>query len=447
MLFTDDSSPTIRDCILRNNYADESGGAVQVSSSSPRFERCRIEENSARTTGGGVAVFSGAPVITDCTISDNFSEQWAGGLILSSTNARVVRSLITRNRSVRQGGGIASRGDQAHTLEGCVVSRNTAPAGAALYCYQDSNIELLGCIVLENEVLVSYGSILADNNLQLTIINSVIARNAGGITCLRSTARITNSTIAANGPPGGAALVVQDADVIVKNTVLFNNAPRQITVQAGADPVVSYSDVEGGWPGEGNIDANPLFVGGGLGSLRLGADSPCIDAGDNTAVPDGLDVDLDGLPRFVDDPETEDTGRCEEPCERAIVDMGAYEYSRGACCVDDFADCTNDVRGHECLESGGRFAANVACGDLDPPCGTACIREPEWRCDGDVDGDGQVNPVDSGLVQAAFCAGEDCAADALCQYDLDCDDQINPVDSGIVQSLFGTCDPPREACP
>ncbi len=73
-----------------------------------------------------------------------------------------------------------------------------------------------------------------------------------------------------------------------------------------------------------------------------------------------------------------------------------------------------------------------------------CVRKPEWVCDGDVDGDGQVNPVDSGLVQAAFGSADE---SDLCQYDVDCDGQINPVDSGIVQSLFGTCEEPRDVCP
>jgi hypothetical protein len=72
-----------------------------------------------------------------------------------------------------------------------------------------------------------------------------------------------------------------------------------------------------------------------------------------------------------------------------------------------------------------------------------CVRDPEWACDGDVDGNGIVNPVDHGLVQAAF--GSDDEAD-LCQYDIDCNGVINPVDSGLVQSLFGSCDPPRDAC-
>ena len=93
----------------------------------------------------------------------------------------------------------------------------------------------------------------------------------------------------------------------------------------------------------------------------------------------------------------------------------------GACCVS--GECTETTEG-------------------DCPTGD-CVRDPEWLCDGDVDGDGQVNPVDSGLVQAAFGSSDE--AD-LCQFDIDCDGQINPVDSGIVQSLFGTCDEPRATC-
>jgi hypothetical protein len=78
------------------------------------------------------------------------------------------------------------------------------------------------------------------------------------------------------------------------------------------------------------------------------------------------------------------------------------------------------------------------------PASGGCIRNPAWVCDGDVDGDGQVNPVDAGLIQAAFGSADD---QELCNYDVDCDGQINPVDAGIVQSLFGTCEEPRDTCP
>ena len=98
------------------------------------------------------------------------------------------------------------------------------------------------------------------------------------------------------------------------------------------------------------------------------------------------------------------------------------------------------------LDLYANFSTSIYYDDLSLVVG-GCSRDPGWLCDGDVDGDGQVNPVDAGLVQAVFCAPGDCTPDALCNYDLDCDGQINPVDSGIVQSLFGTCDAPRGVCP
>ena len=54
---------------------------------------------------------------------------------------------------------------------------------------------------------------------------------------------------------------------------------------------VTYSDVKGGWIGEGNIDADPIFVTGPMGDYYLShtaagqpADSPCIDTGSDLAV-------------------------------------------------------------------------------------------------------------------------------------------------------------------
>ena len=48
-----------------------------------------------------------------------------------------------------------------------------------------------------------------------------------------------------------------------------------------------------------------------------------------------------------------------------------------------------------------------------------------------------------GLCQAAFGSER---VDDLCKCDMDCDGLINPVDSGIIQSLFGTCVPHEPDC-
>lgn len=132
-------------------------------------------------------------------------------------------------------------------------------------------------------------------------------------------------------------------DPVVTNCILWNNIPDEI---AGPGmPTVTYSDVQGGWPGEGNIDADPLFVdadgpddipGTEDDLLRLSSRSPAIDAADNTAVPEGVVTDLDGNPRFVDDPDTPDTGNPDGT--NHIVDMGAYEFGPPDPCEDDDGD-------------------------------------------------------------------------------------------------------------
>jgi hypothetical protein len=128
-------------------------------------------------------------------------------------------------------------------------------------------------------------------------------------------------------------------------------------------------------------------------------------------------------------------------------DVSLIEYREvyGACCVDEEGFCADAMLEEECADWHGRFAADSTCADLDPPCGETrgCTRNPQWVCDGDVDGNGVVNPVDVGLVQAAFGSINE---DDLCRYDLDCNGVINPVDAGLVQALFGQCDPPRDVC-
>ena len=81
---------------------------------------------------------------------------------------------------------------------------------------------------------------------------------------------------------------------------------------------INYSDVQGGWTGEGNIDTDPCFVEMGYwdannilfdSDYHLLPSSPCIDAGDPNYIASPNDTDLDGKPRVMG-------GR---------IDMGAYE--------------------------------------------------------------------------------------------------------------------------
>ena len=148
---------------------------------------------------------------------------------------------------------------------------------------------------------------------------------------------VTNCTFSGNSATWGGGMYNLGSSPIVSNCILWGNTAYQDDeiYNSSSTPVISYCDITGcgssgaGWDtalgtdGGGNIDAEPMFADA---DGRLLPGSPCIDAGDNTAVPGSVTTDFDGNPRFMDDPETADTGNGTPP----IVDMGAYEFIAGS---------------------------------------------------------------------------------------------------------------------
>ena len=245
----------------------------------------------------------------------------------------------------------------------CTFSGNSADSGGGICSSSTSRVTLTGCVF---------------------IANTAVTRGAGMFNW-DSIATVTNCTFSANsaGFDGGGMFNDHSAPAVA-NSVFWNNAGGQIS---GYPADVRYSNVEDGCAGEGNIDADPLFVDPANGDYHLSAGSPCIDAADNAAVPadefdldeDGdteepLPFDLDWNPRFVDDPDTQDTGYGTPP----IVDMGAYEFQPPDCPAD--FDDDGDVDTADLLFLLGAW-------------GTP---------DGDVDGDGDTDTADLLALLAAW---------------------------------------------
>ncbi len=81
------------------------------------------------------------------------------------------------------------------------------------------------------------------------------------IYCENSHSLFQNVTVYGNAGEGnGAAFGFTDSNALITNSILWNNALSEISVASGHDPVVMYSDVQGSWPGLGNIETDPLFA-------------------------------------------------------------------------------------------------------------------------------------------------------------------------------------------
>ena len=407
MYIVNHSSPVITQCTISDNSVDGSAGGISSAGagSVPIIDNCVISGNTA-VAAGGINCGDSSPIIINSIIEDNVAAEIAGGINCKDHASPTIANCTIRNNTaiLYNGGAIICNLHSNATITDCVITSNQAVNGGAMYILDNSSPTIEGCLILSN-MAGGYGGGLVLSGGSPRIDRCTIAGNTAaagaGIGCSETDALITNSIIDGNNAEEvGGGVLCNDSNPILANCVLSDNsagfngggvhnwyhgdpsligctlvgnsADRGAGVYAGAysHPVlancilwnhsggviyrdgsssttVSFSDVQGGWSGVGNISAAPAFV--GANDYRLSAGSPCIDAGDNGAVPSFITADLDGFLRFEDDPDTPDTGQGSPP----IVDLGAYEYwpdcnGNGVPDRDDLASLTS----YDCNDSG-----------------------------------------------------------------------------------------------
>ncbi|MBN2019203.1 MAG: C10 family peptidase [Sedimentisphaerales bacterium] len=291
--------------------------------------------------------------------SGGWPDDEGGGMLNLNTNCTVNKCKLVENSAGAYSGGMRN-GNSNLRITNCVFFRNAAMNGGGGMQNYDSSPNVVNCSFIWNKCVSSgsNGGGVYDVNSHPAVTNCSFIRNSavygGGMSNINgSCPAITNCTFTANlaSTYSGAINDWNNAYPIINNCIFWdNNAPAgsQIGDSGSSAATVNYSDVQGGWTGAGgigNINAGPCFVDANgldnvIGTLdddiTLLPDSPCIDVGDNTAVPSGVTTDLNGRLRIAD-------GDCNDS---DIVDMGASEFAGvyigdldGDCYVDfyDFA--------------------------------------------------------------------------------------------------------------
>ena len=369
------SSPTITKCTISGNAASdyEAGGGIYCDSSSSSIQNCVVIDNSGGSSGGGIACFgSSSTAISDCTISGNSATFGGGGIYCSLADSAltITNCTISGNSGGSFGGGICcASADSSLTISNCTITGNSAVGGGGIFCIGSPAIS--DCTISQNTAWFLGGGIGCLNEVgSPTVTNCVITGNSsasagggiwcagtsvvtgctisdnwagysggGGIACAGFSAitnctitgnstdvggggvfatafsTITNCTISGNSAEVGGGGVSYIGSPTITNCILWGDAPDEVYIESSGDPTFSHCDVQGGYGGEGNIDADPLFADAASGDYHLTDGSPCVDTGTADGAPD---TDFEGDARPQGDG----------------YDMGADEFGGGGAACD-----------------------------------------------------------------------------------------------------------------
>jgi hypothetical protein len=266
-MFNKLSSAILNNCVFSDNSAVFGGGIYNQDSSSPILVGCKFTGNSADFLGGCMFNSGGRPALNDCLFSANSATDGGGGILNSASSPKLADCSFNGNFS-EHGGAILNQGSSP-TLVNCTFSGNSATWGGGMLNEMMSNPLVKNCTFNGNSAALGGGM---RNNMM-------------------SNPLVKNCTLSGNSH-GAISNDMQSGTTLI-NCILWDNTNSQLS---GGSSNIMYSDVEGGWPGLGNIDADPCFADPCNGDYHLKSQvgrwdvnsqswvldyvtSPCIDAG------------------------------------------------------------------------------------------------------------------------------------------------------------------------
>lgn len=306
-----------------SNY-DKGGGILILTSGNPTVRNCKFIGNRCTFGGGAGYIYQAQATFQSCEFTNNVGGSYGGAFDTNSTTVTWERCIFTNNQAARAGA-IESYGSSQTKITNCVFALNKATStnsGGAVWVGTTSTVTVRDSTFYGNTTTATSGAGFYNTSGSSTISNCIFWANTGA---------------------GGS----------------FTN--NQVTA-AGGTNTVTYSAVQLGATGTGNISTDPQFVSATAGDFQLQATSPAIDAGSNTMIPAGVTVDCALLARRVDITTVADTGVGPAP----VVDMGAFERQAPPpppCPADLNGDLFVDGADMSAILSGWGTAAGDVSGD------------------------------------------------------------------------------------
>ena len=269
---------TLTSCILSGNSAIASGGDTGGKGvggglwnlGTVTLTGCTLSGNSvsggnfggyAGNDGGGL-YNGGTATLTDCNLSgnsasasNNASNGSGSGLYNDfDATATLTGCTLSGGTATNNGGGLANFGTA--TLTECTLTGNSANDGGGMYNGYESTATLTSCVLSGNN-----GNVISNLYATTTLTGCTLSGNEGGIFNDGSTTTLTDD-------------------------ILYGDAYGEVYISGGGSSVnATDCDIQGGYAGTGDFNADPLFDReqsgyAGTTPYALQPGSPCVGAGD-----------------------------------------------------------------------------------------------------------------------------------------------------------------------
>jgi predicted outer membrane repeat protein len=329
---------TLEDSTFLSNTVENQGGGVYCSTNnaSSSISRCTFQNNETLTSvGGGLALQSTPFPINECDFIGNRGSLGGGAYVFDNSSSAFTNCNFIGNIANGEGGGIYNEGTISE-ISHCSFDQNIATTRGGAISNLDSSTPITHVILTSNSADTG-GGIYNLNSDGVSVTSALFSGNTatgdgGGIYNSSSDIAMLHCTLSHNTAADGGGAFNSGSSPTITNSIIALNDPNGLADNGGVS-TITYSNIQGGFAGAGNIDSDPMFVdadgadnvmGTADDDLRLLAGSLSIDAGDSPhTVGAGLTTDLDGSPRGVDG-SAANTG-IPVLGTTIVVDMGAYE--------------------------------------------------------------------------------------------------------------------------
>ena len=337
------NAPEISNCTINNNVTGNggsggtgggfggNGGGIYVeglqitAGHEPKITDCVIQANQTGTGGAGGTAAGGAGdgagifcgsiggEFVRCTISHNTTGSSSGFAMAGGGGVMIVGQ---RNPQC-PGPNCPNPLNTQPRFDGCSITSNTSRSGSGILL-QGAEAVLVNLVVTGNGLPPGAGSGSPFSPAAVIGMGGGFSPNPNPPPV---TVTMTNCTVTKNLAVGQDVIAVgSGVDLQLANSIVWDNHGSSIYLFAvpGPNPnqppssgqaTVSYCDIEGGYVGASNFDANPQWVDWSNGDLQLTSGSPCINV---------------GSPGAASLPSRDRAGNCR--VSGPFPDIGAYEF-------------------------------------------------------------------------------------------------------------------------